>query len=329
MALHKAIKDGDEKLACRLAYNGADPNENDGGRTPLQCAVGHRLEMLTIILLLMGADASSALASAVPATRSGGNQCPSIVKILLEAGPSLAELSKALKNLLLWVDDGPMGPSVEYFEVLRLVIGCNPHVVKYNSTTGVSPLHMVSDRGTLDILVWAGADLEDRNVRESTPVVLHCQGLTRLDVVKGYVEYGAKLSDSDGNDSGALIAYYVVGHESSVVDARMAEIVDVLLRGGADETKADFAGKVGADYLQADKHPLTHKLLVNAPIDRQWRRRGLIVMCIARHAKFLVVQPVKVPPNENNDWPRLAKRLVEMGTHVGREGVFRTIVGFL
>lgn len=56
-----------------------------------------------------------------------------------------------------------------------------------------------------------------------------------------------------------------------------ADLVDFLWRSGTDETMVN--DKEGRNI------PMHRRcaLLANAPVDRVWRRRGLLVLCIARH----------------------------------------------
>ena len=73
-------------------------------------------------------------------------------------------------------------------------------------------------------------------------------------------------------------------------------MVDILLRWGADETVVDTAGQSAIDKIGS---PLSlqkrskrnadvtrvRNLLENAPSDRAWRRRGLLILCRARTKK--------------------------------------------
>ena len=339
MALAKAIEDGEEELACTLVYDGAA--DHDGDRF-LTAAVKARFVMLTMVLILKtGCGSSNLLVLAVPDGISAGKPCIPLIRVLLKTGPSYLHVARALRNLFTWVRGRPLGPSPEYYEVLRLLIEYNPVVAAkgHGSFTPLFELNTVHDRETLDVLVWAGADLED-TLGGDTALARYCGGdwgigrgpppqftdySARLDVVQGFVTHGAKIDAY--THSGVTPLYEYVETHDTVVDARMAEIVDVLLRAGADETVVDSDGITAADMLNADTHPLTYKLLVNARIDRRWRRRGLLVMCIARHGRgFLRVKPMAV---SRNKWSRVAKRLVKMGTDAGEQGVFRTIIGFL
>lgn len=54
------------------------------------------------------------------------------------------------------------------------------------------------------------------------------------------------------------------------IDSEHADVVDVLLRGGADETFVGSSGVVAVDFARERGHENTVQLLVNAPIDRRW-----------------------------------------------------------
>lgn len=70
-------------------------------------------------------------------------------------------------------------------------------------------------------------------------------------------------------------------------------MVDLLLRSGGDETAVDIEGATAHDIVESklaeqapagvveDDGDVEHvrMLLVNAPADRAWRRRGLLVLC--------------------------------------------------
>ncbi|CAN0490269.1 unnamed protein product, partial [Scytosiphon promiscuus] len=90
-----------------------------------------------------------------------------------------------------------------------------------------------------------------------------------------------------------------------------AKTVDLLLRWGADESELDIHGKTVAEniglyfdmYINSSiflSYPLStaevaagdadkdrmRELLANAPVDRVWRRRGLLLLCLARSRRL-------------------------------------------
>lgn len=148
--------------------------------------------------------------------------------------------------------------------------------------------------------------------------------------MQGFLYHGADPNTRD-LDGYTPLLNYVSGYRAE------PRIVDLLLRAGACETLVDvdidaasyvrLRGSDGDGY-EEDKVEVL-QLLTNAPIDRRWRRRALIVMCIARHNRdFVPVEPIVVSANDT--WSRVAAWLLEMGTGAaGTDGIFRSIVGYL
>ncbi|CAM9898819.1 unnamed protein product, partial [Ectocarpus sp. 8 AP-2014] len=66
--------------------------------------------------------------------------------------------------------------------------------------------------------------------------------------------------------------------------ASAVAVADLLLRWGADETAADNDGNTAADLVKSGAEPNEglQRLLANAPADRAWRRRGMVVMLRAQ-----------------------------------------------
>lgn len=48
------------------------------------------------------------------------------------------------------------------------------------------------------------------------------------------------------------------------------------------DTAVDFLGEMGEEI---EEFVCAHTLLVNAPADRAWRRRGLLLLCVSRCRK--------------------------------------------
>ncbi|CAM9657926.1 unnamed protein product, partial [Hapterophycus canaliculatus] len=105
------------------------------------------------------------------------------------------------------------------------------------------------------------------------------------DVVLALLRRGAKI---DARESAGE-------HPLHVASQYLADkVVDLLLRWGADETKTNGDGNVPAEvigtYAAEEDTPLSEeergeveerlrRLLVGAPSDRAWRRRGWVVLC--------------------------------------------------
>lgn len=358
MDLREAIDRGEERLAFRMVWNGADPNEvydedsesrcsrrlyNPEARlsTPLILAAAAKYELLTGVLLLKGARVDlltdgacrgllrhrleySPLWHAVGAfdPRDGDQAISShLIRMLVEAGEPDELVPFALKRLIrAYYDFRELedGHDEEYHAAIRVIVELKPGVV--NQSLGCdgdvfSPLHYVQDRETLEILVRAGANIDSRTVIHGLSPLMY-YGLqeynTELAVVQGFLEHGA---DPNAVDKDGYTLLMFVARNYGVDDEFL---LDALLQGGADETIVGKDGMTAADIVRAHGNERLGQLLANAPVDRRWRRRGLIVMCIARIERTGVVVT-------NGD--HLAEFLRD--TNDCHQGIFHAIIGFL
>lgn len=343
MAVRQAILDGDEKLACTLVFYGA--NEEGLG----QLAGDHQMEMLMMLLLRQGYDfeAERKYSSALwVATAGHDNPCMPIIRMLLETGVGREQVTYGFEGLLcnrIAASFEGEFASQEHYDAMELFIKTNPWVVNADIRSELnekcSPLHVVGDKKTLSMLLWSGADLESRDAHGNTPLtarlIISHKITSQLvqsfvdELVQSFVDAGADVNTRNNAGATPLLNYL---QDGCVCDMDIG-MLDILLRSGADETAVDNHGEGAMEYLHRygeGEYAGVLKLLANAPVDRRWRRRGLVVMCIARHGRgFLEVQPVVVSRNSSNAWPGVARRLVEIGTGDGTQGIFRTIVGFL
>ncbi|CAN0427256.1 unnamed protein product [Ectocarpus sp. 8 AP-2014] len=112
----------------------------------------------------------------------------------------------------------------------------------------------------------------------------------------------------------------------------VASVVDLLLRWGADETMKDERGKTPADYLARIRNldpavaERVRHLLVNAPIDRAWRRRGWLVMLRAH--TLAAGEPVDIPEPKKSGGGSGACPL-KLVLWLEEDAVFREVVAFL
>lgn len=357
MNLREAIDRGEERLAFRMVWNGANPNEvfDEDSRTwysrrlyireatlstPLILAAAANYEVLTGVLLLKGArvdlltDRAAGLrhrleysplwhAVSVVEYRDADKPFSShLIRMLIEAGESDDLVPFALKRLIYgyYHFEEQFDDLEEYHAAIRAIVELKPGVVNRSfSCDGevFRPLHFVQDRETLEILVRAGARIDSRTViHDRTPLICyarhHC--VLHLDVIQGFLEHGADLNVID--DEG----YTVLMHVVYLSDACDEEVVDALLRWGADETIVGKDGKTAADIARSRRmvDERIVQLLVNAPIDRRWRRRGLTVMCVARIGRTSVVVTNEDPLGE-----------FLQDTNDCHQGIFRRIIGFL
>ncbi|CAN0505923.1 unnamed protein product, partial [Ectocarpus sp. 12 AP-2014] len=164
--------------------------------------------------------------------------------------------------------------------------------------SGFTPLHWTSDKITVDLLIDAGANIEAQEVGGSTP--LNCTH--ELDEICALVNHGADFKTQDKDGHTPLHNAVHDPEDPYSIHADIVEKVDLLLKTGADETVVDNEGKTAVQRLDAallhgyilydgedDNLARTaRKLLANAPAhrtDSRWRRRALLVLCIAHHRR--------------------------------------------
>ena len=163
-------------------------------------------------------------------------------------------------------------------------------------SSGITALHSAMERGTaigvVETLVEAGADIEakcDRNYRAWGSL----EGLTPLHIaavlcnikeLRALLRKGANVNAVNSNGQTPL---HVLCQRTSVKDdgsnMRWEEcFARNLLWCGADETLTDDEGRTPSQLIkEATTTRQLQKLLANAPADRAWRRRGVLVMCRA------------------------------------------------
>lgn len=191
-----------------------------------------------------------------------------------------------------------------HVDILRAIVGFGGgDVVDVHSSSadGRTALHTAGlgkKAGAIDVLVEAGARVHARDQNCATPLH-HASGSVGLEVVAALLRHGAEPNALNSHHQTPLHLA-----ASQVGAAGTSEVVDLLLRSGANETVVDFEGDTAADlveyYLleQEDEQEegddaedaeevgggdagRVGALLASAPADRAWRRRGFLVMCRA------------------------------------------------
>lgn len=183
-------------------------------------------------------------------------------------------------------------------------------------------------------LLEAGADMEMENAGGYSSVYVAAHWAS-VDMALRLLRYGAEFNSSRNGSS--------ILHEAMRNRDNIEAMVDLLLRWGADETVVNSYGDTPMDYLtentsyghSAETKERVRNLLVNAPVDRTWRRRGWLVMLRSR--------TLKVGGDGGSSGELSGKRLDRSGggkesfdlfaamDHLSmvEDGVFRNVVGFL
>ncbi|CAM9315766.1 unnamed protein product, partial [Laminaria digitata] len=236
-------------------------------------------------------DADSRGKTALYKAVSHGRASP-IMDLLLAAGLDMDARTDQGRTLLHAAAYGPE-PRDSTVTALLLDRGAATDAI---DSMGRSPLYFAAQYGHLDVvctLLRAGADATLRGKEEeeadATPGTQERHGpvgkapldvaafFGRVQIARALIQHGVELDVTSHVGFTAL-------HYAAVDGA--AEAVDILLRWGADECCVNSEGKTAAEelyweivypraYPDLDRIP---KLLVNAPTDRIWRRRGMVLV---------------------------------------------------
>ncbi|CAM9270126.1 unnamed protein product, partial [Hapterophycus canaliculatus] len=291
--LHVAASEGCVGIALLLLQRGADKaSKNKLLQTPLHRAALNLHAPVVRLLLDAGVDAT---------IRDMRGNTP-LLAALAEGGAADGLLrGGADPNVRDKRQQTPLhrSPSEKTPEVVETMIEFGASVKCDDLGGWMTPLHAAVHRGDncpyrelekcIDILVAAGADIEARNPKGQTPLNF---GAARINAVRCLVGHGADVNTQDNEGSTPL-------HRSKGDNAThyfnmdCVETVDFLLKAGADKTVLDDKGRTAAERIRTDpwgcepwqvpevKDQIRRagELLASCP----WRRRGLLVMCIARH----------------------------------------------
>ena len=323
--LHVAATKGNLGTTQLLMNMGADLNSRDGRqRTPLYCAAINGHALVVGVLMEAGADLN------LPGRDYG-----------LELTPLTAAVARGRER----DSDGQL-------EVIRMMIEFGGVDVNFPDEGGATPLHWNCPRDPcvfenkylekIKVLVAAGANLEARDSDGRTPLNA-CVDWVYPEYIRTLLSHGADANTLDNEGNTPL--HRVVGEVFSGEGADYPERVELLLKAGADETMLDGTGQTAAERLEEgltrqlydedtedfDEINRIFELLENAPIDRRWWRRGLLLMCIARHRKGEEWQLLgdSCAGGTNDGWAHVAAWVLDVGLEVGTGGIFRMIVEYL
>lgn len=272
------------RAVATLAVAGADVNRvNNEGKPPLHLALNALRPHLDAVKALLAAGAETTArnnedTSALDLAAKAGHVA--VIRVLIEAGaPVDAEDGDGRTALM--------------------------HAVKANNADAV------------DVLLSAGADVEAHLTDESWTSLHAAAEDTHFEVVRVLLRHGADVHARDAendNDTPLHVAVRQAGMEGAL------EIVEALLGRDADEsahndnylTPVSVVGSMGG----VDAAVAVTTLLLRAPGDRAWRRRGLLILCCARAKKTGSAAATRSSPEEGQG-PR-QRRSIQGGAGAAR-----------
>ena len=359
--LYYAVKSGHLDIARALVEHGADVNAaNTDGDTMLHAVVDESDSVEMILFLLgkgaaidaLGGHGQTPLQHALHQGHGAGAHA------LVSAGADISLGADGVDDSFLYLPPLHMAAArLEDVAVMRAMIERGADVNTASESNGTAALHAaaVSNRGeAIAVLLEAGA-----NIEQETPIgwsPLHFAALRcGLDAATVLLKHGASVSNQD--TVGQTPLHMAVSKAGRI---GTADMVDLLLRSGADENGLNSEGqravdRVGSAIIEefrvAEDVARVHKLLANAPADRAWRRRGLLVLCRARYrnGRAQLGQTIHTgadavgkrsrsgaePSRADADWAGVASMLMGTGSDPislmgdGADLIFETIVGFL
>ncbi|CAN0232581.1 unnamed protein product [Ectocarpus sp. 8 AP-2014] len=286
VALHEAVRGGHTAVVELLLENGASVKwyeEDELYGTPLHdAAEGGNTEMARL-LLLKGAEAYVDYVDGnhtTPLSRAIEGGHISMVEALLAAG---ADLTVRLTEFDISVLD--MAASSQDVEILRMLID---HGMELNRAavfgTALHWAAKANSANAIDVLVRAGADIQAKDM--SGPSALHCAAEEASpEASLALLNLGAEVNAQ--TESGETALHHAAAKVGQRRDS--VQVMDLLLRWGADETIVSKQGKTASGEIGTRRFLRTvtgdeeraRSLLARAPADRAWRRRGLLVLCRA------------------------------------------------
>lgn len=317
-ALHKAIESGHTAIMDLLLENGASVQEPaDDYGTPLNvAATGGHMEIARL-LLSKGADIDYV---------DGDHNTP-LTLALIEGNLAMAELllnEGADYDLRVTEFDLSALDFAGSADAVRLLIkhGAAVNDVSQSGHTALHSAAQYTNMEPIQVLVEAGADLEAGDMAGQKPLHYAAGGsyseTISPDAALALLNLGAEVNaQTDCAETALHLAAGRAGQPGSV------QVVDLLLRRGADETIVNSRGKTARELVNTrtiygkvpgdDERVLD--LLAQAPANRAWCRRRLLVMCRAYPDRMQL----------DGDLASLVARVFDLEV----AGVFRKIVLYL
>ncbi|CAM9682229.1 unnamed protein product, partial [Hapterophycus canaliculatus] len=320
-ALHRACERGHTAIARVLMIEGANPSLLDSRQCSVlhYAAAGGNLELIEY-LMIAGVDLHAKnINGYTPLHLAAENGNEKVVCILLRRGSNTKVANCEGKHAVhLAVDNGHLAaleellkagadPNVRYgksnkhspLQLGRRDVAMMTALIKHGADVeavdklGYTALHWTATdgvAGVVDALLEAGANLEAPSSAVRLCGGYSFKGITPLHLAAFWRKFEAMASllhkgaNVNVKDHEGLTPLHVVCKSS--VQVHSAEVADFLLRRGADETVSDKDGQLALDIVEKCRdYPASgrlKRLLVKAPADRTWRRRGMLVMCRSR-----------------------------------------------
>lgn len=312
--LHHACRNSALKITKLLLGAGADPTARDNcDMSPLDVAVVNGQVFVVNLLVESGMDVQGADRQGWTALHySAKKGFLQVSRALMDAGADASERNvNQVSPLDVAVGEG-------HTHLVSNMVRKHGADATLVDTNGFTALHLAETKDMVDVLVAAGADVNVRNYEGNTPLMYQ---IIEPQLVAALLHHGALVNTQ--NETGQTVLHMAVrnGREQTTV-----EIVDMLLRAGADETLLDCDGYDVEDLLDLNTPFALEalELIRSAPRDRAWRRRGNFIMSVefgwsstlsivntrSRHGRHRFVE-----------WLR--------NTRDSKEGVFRNIVAYL
>ncbi len=292
-AIHAAVRGGHEEIVDDLLEDGASMNEEDtSGDAPLHLAVRLPEKAGTAMVQLL------LLKRANPDVLDRMKCTPLHYAVWFDGLPAALALLSAGADVNIrcgWYYQYSAietAASYDRVEIARALIKHGANVNSHNSRSrDFTPLHRAASHnaaGVIDVLIEAGANTGARNEHGATPLHVACS--TDSEAAAALLKGGAGVNALD--DAGRTPLWYAAAEAG---EGKSADMVDLLLRSGADENIVDEDGTAAANVVGLwfeDRHDedddivyedagLVRRLLANAPADRAWRRRGYLALCRA------------------------------------------------
>jgi ankyrin repeat protein len=283
-ALHHAVLSRNLALVEAFLKEGADPNDNTGGKTPLHLAAQIGDELITEAILKAGGDVNiedeQGNTPLHYATEVGS---PNVFNLLTDCGAQIGMLNYKRQTalhvaaryghediVLLLLASGAevngkdkesttplhLACAGSWQPVVRRLLdqGGNPYIMTEKKRT---PLHLAAANGSREIagmLLDVGADVDARDSAQQTPLHAAVQRGS-VDLVLMLIERGADPSATDEYGKSPL-------HYAAASDSASAKIVQLLMERGANvDIRDNEQHKTALDFAQAEGNNIIAALL--------------------------------------------------------------------